>query len=74
MPLNIFDGSSWNPFKKAKVYDGSAWKDAKTIQVYDGSAWHTISSLIPVNTVAPSINWQISPITAIIKPTLCQVG
>ena len=25
MPLNIFDGSSWNPLKKIQVYDGTSW-------------------------------------------------
>ena len=63
MPLNIFDGSNWNPFKKAKVYDGTTWQDAKTVKVYDGTTWHTISSLIPINTVAPSLVWKTDPVS-----------
>jgi hypothetical protein len=63
MPLNIFDGSSWNPFKSAKVYDGSQWQDAKTIKIYNGAEWKTVSSLIPVNSALPTISWPTNQIT-----------
>jgi hypothetical protein len=57
MPLNIFDGSNWNPFKKAQVHDGTKWNDAKAIMIYDGSKWNTLSSLLPSNLSLPTMSW-----------------
>jgi hypothetical protein len=65
VPLNIFDGSSWNPFKKAQVFDGSQWSDAKSIQIYNGSQWQAISSLVPVNTATPTATWLIDSISTL---------
>ena len=58
MPLNIFDGSAWKPFKKISIHDGSAWKDSKASYVYDGSQWKKFGAAVPQNTVAPEFTWQ----------------
>ena len=58
MPLNIFDGSAWKPFKKISIYDGSAWIDSKASYVYDGSQWKKFGAAVPVITVAPTFTWQ----------------
>jgi hypothetical protein len=56
MPLNIFDGSSWNPFKKINIHDGSSWVTAKSAQVWDGTSWKLFSTGVPKNTVAPAFS------------------
>jgi hypothetical protein len=56
MPLNIFDGSSWNPFKKINIHDGSSWVTAKSAHVWDGTAWKLFSTGVPKNTTAPSFS------------------
>jgi len=58
MPLNIHDGSSWNPLKKASVFDGTSWQDAKYMFIYDGSQWQPVQSMIPENTVSPSFSYS----------------
>jgi len=58
MPLNIFDGSAWKPFKKISIYDGSAWRDSKASYIYDGSQWKKFGASVPVITVVPTFTWQ----------------
>ncbi len=58
MPLNIYDGSSWNPLKKASVFDGTSWKEAQYIFIYDGSQWQPVQSMVPENTVTPSLSYS----------------
>ncbi len=58
MPLNIWNNSSWNPFKKIKVYDGTTWKDSKAVFIWDGTAWKPVNDLTPKNTVLPTISLQ----------------
>ena len=53
MPLNIFDGSNWNPFQKIQVHDGSVWNESKGSYVWDGSSWNLFTTGAPVNTVEP---------------------
>jgi len=58
MPLNIFDGSSWNPLKKIQIHDGSSWNESKAAYVWDGSEWKPLLSLLPKNTVLPLLSIQ----------------
>ena len=58
MPLNIFDGSSWNPLKKIQVHDGSSWNDSKAAYIWNGSEWKSLLDLQPVNTTLPSLSLQ----------------
>ena len=58
MPLNIWNGSSWNPFKKIKIHDGITWNDSKRIFIYDGTAWKPVTEVTPINTVLPVIAAQ----------------
>ena len=58
MPLNIWDGSSWNPFKKIKIHDGTTWNDSKRIFIYDGAEWKPVTEVTPINTVLPAIALQ----------------
>ena len=58
MPLNIFDGSSWNPLKKIQVYDGTSWNNSKAAYVWDGSEWKNLLGVVPVNTVLPALSLQ----------------
>ncbi len=60
MPLNIFDGSSWNPFKKINVHDGSNWNVAKAAYVWDGTEWKRFSQGVPTNTVIPALSSSTS--------------
>jgi hypothetical protein len=59
MPLNIWNGSSWKPFKKIKIHDGITWNDAKRIFIYDGNAWKPVTEVTPINTVLPVISPQL---------------
>ena len=58
MPLNIFDGSSWNPLKKIQVHDGTSWNDSKAAYVWNGSEWKNLLGIVPVNTVLPTLSLQ----------------
>jgi hypothetical protein len=58
MPLNIWNGSSWNPFKKIKLHDGITWNDAKRIFIYDGTTWKPVTEVTPINKVLPIISLQ----------------
>jgi hypothetical protein len=58
MPLNIFDGSSWNPLKKIQIHDGTSWNDSKAAYVWSGSEWKNLLGLVPVNTVLPTLSLQ----------------
>ena len=69
MPLNIFDGSSWNPFKKINIHDGSSWVTAKSAQVWDGTSWKLFSTGVPKNTVAPAFS-QTSGSEGAVEQTL----
>ena len=69
MPLNIFDGSSWNPFKKINIHDGSSWVTAKSAQVWDGTSWKLFSTGVPKNTVAPAFS-QTSGSEGTVEQTL----
>ena len=60
MPLNIFDGSSWNPFKKIQIHDGSTWNEAKAAYVWDGSEWKRFSEGIPKNLTVPVLSSSTS--------------
>jgi hypothetical protein len=56
MPLNIFNGSSWGPFKKIQIYDGSSWKDSKASYIWDGTTWKLFSTGVPTITTAPTFS------------------
>ena len=58
MPLNIFDGSSWNPLKKIQIHDGTSWNDSKAAYVWNGSEWKNLLGIVPVNTVLPTLSLQ----------------
>ena len=58
MPLNIFNGSSWNPFKKIQVHNGSTWVDSKASYIWSGTEWKLFSTGVPENTVAPAFSQQ----------------
>ena len=58
MPLNIWNGSSWKPFKKIKIHNGVTWNDAKRIFIYDGTSWKPVTEVTPINTVLPTIALQ----------------
>ena len=58
MPLNIFDGSSWNPLKKIQIHDGTSWNDSKAAYVWNGSEWKNLLGIVPVNTVLPTFSLQ----------------
>ena len=58
MPLNIWNGSSWNPFKKIKIHDGITWNDAQRIFIYDGTNWKPVTEVTPINKVLPTISLQ----------------
>lgn len=58
MPLNIFNGSSWNPFKKIQVHNGSTWVDSKASYIWNGTEWELFSTGVPENTVAPAFSQQ----------------
>ena len=58
MPLNIFNGSSWNPFKKIQVHNGSTWADSKASYIWNGTEWELFSTGVPENTVAPAFSQQ----------------
>jgi hypothetical protein len=58
MPLNIFNGSNWNPFKKIQVHNGSTWVDSKASYIWNGTEWKLFSTGVPENTVAPSFSQQ----------------
>jgi hypothetical protein len=60
MPLNIFDGSSWNPFKKIQIHDGSTWNEAKAAYVWDGTEWKRFSEGIPKNITVPLLSSSTS--------------
>jgi hypothetical protein len=59
MPLNIFDGSNWNPFQKIQVHDGSSWNESKGSFIWDGSAWNLFSTGAPNNTVEPVFSQSV---------------
>jgi hypothetical protein len=76
MPLNIFDGSAWKPFKKISIHDGSTWKDSKASYVYDGSQWKKFGAAVPKNTVAPVFTWHMGKLANLVyiymaKSTIC---
>ena len=58
MPLNIFDGSSWNPLKKVQIHDGSTWNESKAAYIWDGSEWKSLLDLKPKNTELPILSLQ----------------
>jgi hypothetical protein len=58
MPLNIWNGSSWNPFKKIKIHNGVTWNDAQRIFIYDGTTWKPVTEVTPINKVLPTISLQ----------------
>jgi hypothetical protein len=58
MPLNIFDGSSWNPLKKIQIHDGSTWNESKAAYIWDGSEWKSLLNLKPKNTELPALSLQ----------------
>lgn len=58
MPLNIFNGSNWNPFKKIQVHNGSTWVDSKASYIWNGTEWKLFSTGVPENTVAPVFSQQ----------------
>ena len=58
MPLNIFDGSSWNPLKKVQIHDGTAWNESKAAYVWTGTEWKSLLDLKPKNTELPILSLQ----------------
>jgi hypothetical protein len=58
MPLNIFDGSSWNPLKKIQIHDGNTWNESKAAYIWDGSEWKSLLNLKPTNTELPILSLQ----------------
>ena len=56
MPLNIFDGSSWNPLKKIEIHDGTTWNESKAAYIWDGSEWKPLLDLKPKNTELPILS------------------
>ena len=60
MPLNIFDGSNWNPFKKIQIHDGTSWNDSKAAYIWNGSEWKIFSTGVPTNTVAPVFSQSVN--------------
>ena len=58
MPLNIFDGSSWNPLKKVQIHDGTSWNESKAAYIWDGSEWKSLLDLKPKNTELPALSLQ----------------
>lgn len=57
MSANIFNGSSWNPFKKVKLFNGGAWVDAKKALIWNGSEWVTFYGA-PINETLPVLTWS----------------
>ena len=57
MSANIFNGSSWNPFKKVKLFNNGSWVDAKKALVWNGSEWIAFYGA-PVNETLPSFTWE----------------
>lgn len=60
MPLNIFDGSNWNPFKKIQIHDGTSWNDSKAAHIWNGSEWKIFSTGVPTNTEAPAFSQSVT--------------
>jgi hypothetical protein len=58
MPLNIFDGSSWNPLKKIQIHDGLTWNESKAAYIWDGLEWKSLLDLKPKNTELPILSLQ----------------
>lgn len=56
MPINIFDGSSWNPFKKIQIHNGSSWVDSKASYIWNGTEWKLFTAGVPSNTVSPLLS------------------
>jgi hypothetical protein len=54
MPLNIFDGSSWNPFKKIQIHNGTNWNESKASYMFNGTEWKLFSTGAPTNLTLPS--------------------
>ena len=59
MPLNIFDGSNWNPFKKIQIHDGTSWNESKAAHIWNGSEWKIFSTGVPTNTEAPVFSQSV---------------
>ncbi len=57
MSANIFNGSSWNPFKKIKLFNGGSWVDAKKALIWNGSEWVTFYGA-PINETLPALTWE----------------
>ena len=60
MPLNIFDGSNWNPFKKIQIHDGTSWNESKAAHIWNGSEWKIFSTGVPTNTEAPVFSQSVN--------------
>jgi hypothetical protein len=60
MAINIFDGSSWNQYKKIHVHDGSSWRQSVAAYIWDGTQWKLFSTGVPVNTEVPTLSSSTS--------------